>query len=327
LEENGATLDITTQAGRDNEAALDAMSDAALGVTQSTEFLNASEEEQKRISGEMRAELIRMGTRYGLTEQAAEDYADQILAIPKTRTTTPTFADAEASRKVKAFKELLAGIDETVGVRVNVGGLGGLGGFFTSGSSRPGGFPWMGSYPRTQGPHDGGAIDYGMPVGTPLRATFPGYFDATNLGNRSYGMYYTLRGGGKYELLAHMSRFARGDGYVSTGSLLGWSGNSGNSTGPHAHLLRNFHTGGMSPGGPINTLRGEYVTNPSATAANRGLLEAINAGRVGGDSGPMRLDPKDITAIGRVIAAEMTVAVGAGAYSASQRSNLYARAG
>jgi hypothetical protein len=39
----------------------------------------------------------------------------------------------------------------------------------------------------------------------------------------------------------------------------------------------------MSPGGPINTLRGEYVMNPGASSTYRGLLQAMNAGHtIGG---------------------------------------------
>jgi TP901 family phage tail tape measure protein len=286
LEENGATLDISSQKGRDNEEALDRMADAALRVL---EDMVAAGENTDVAQAQMREALVQTGIRMGMSEQDAEDYAEQILLIPKAPVTTPRFEDTAARVKVASWQKLIKDLSQTIPITIRAsGGLGGLGGFFTSGSTRPGGMPWLGSYPRTQGPHDGGAIDYGMPVGTPLRATFPGYLDNTNLGNRSYGMYYTLRGGGKYELGAHLSRFARGDGFVSTGSLIGWSGNTGNSTGPHVHLLRNFAKGGMishAPVGgsvPINAHGGEYVVNAAATAANRGLLEAINTGRSGG---------------------------------------------
>ncbi|MGH9248110.1 MAG: phage tail tape measure protein [Acidimicrobiales bacterium] len=329
IDENGKTLDIASEAGRSNQEALDAMASAALRVL---EDMDAAGEETDTASQQMRTALVNTGIRMGLTEQKAADYADEVIAAAALRINTPVKMDDTAARaKLAAWKKTVAagGGTITFSIRaIEAAGTGGLGGFMTSGSRRLGGMPWLGNYPRTQGSHDGGALDYGVPGGTPLQATFSGYFDATNLGNRSYGMYYTLRGGGKYELAAHLSRFARGDGFVSAGTLLGWSGNTGNSDGYHVHLLRNFHKGGMLPHtGPFYGHGGEFVVNPSATSGNRALLEAINAGRSGGAIGPMRLHPTDIRAIGQVIASEMMTAVGAGSYAAGQRANLYARAG
>jgi murein DD-endopeptidase MepM/ murein hydrolase activator NlpD len=277
----------------------------------------------------MRVTLIATGKRFGMTKAEAEDYADQVIATAKLKINTPVAVnDSQARAKLAAWNKAVAagGGTITFSIRAIEAAQGGIGGFLTSGSRRPGGFPWLGSYRMTQGPHDGGALDYGVPSGTPLRATFPGYLDVTNLGNRSYGMYYTLRGGNKYELAAHLSGFARSDGYVSTGSLIGWSGDSGNSTGPHVHLLRNFHTGGWTPGGPINTLPGEFVINAGAAAANRSLIQAINTrGGDGNGVGPMRLHRDDIRAIGLVIAGEMSASLGASSYATSRRADLYSR--
>jgi TP901 family phage tail tape measure protein len=322
-----ASVDLATQAGIDNTEKLDDMAAAAQGVLK--DMVEAGENTDV-ASRQMRVTLIATGKRFGMTKAEAEDYADQVIATAKLKINTPVAVNDTAARaKLAAWKKTVAEGGGTITFSINAieaANRGGLGGFFTSGSRRPGGFPWLGSYRQTQGPHDGGALDYGVPSGTPLRATFPGYLDVTNLGNRSYGMYYTLRGGNKYELAAHLSGFARSDGYVSTGSLIGWSGDSGNSTGPHVHLLRNFHTGGWTPGGPINTLPGEFVINAGSAAANRSLIQAINTrGGDGNGVGPMRLHRDDIRAIGLVIAGEMSASLGASSYATSRRADLYSR--
>jgi TP901 family phage tail tape measure protein len=104
-------------------------------------------------------------------------------------------------------------------------------------------------YHITQGPHDGGALDYAMPIGTPLYAPYSGFLNVTDLGGRSYGKFYTLAGSGYYSLGAHLDRFGRGDGYVSRGAHIGASGSTGNSTGPHLHyLIRRMHGGGLVDG-------------------------------------------------------------------------------
>ena len=106
-----------------------------------------------------------------------------------------------------------------------------------------------GTYRRTQGPHDGGAIDYGAPFGTPIRASFSGSLQYGDLGNRSYGKFYRLFGPGQRSILgAHLSSFARSNGPVARGQLVGRVGSTGNSTGPHLHLL-GFDKGGWLPPG------------------------------------------------------------------------------
>ena len=180
---------------------------------------------------------------------------------------------------------------------------GGAGGFFpdaggrgfTPGFPLPGG---AGAYRITQGPHDGGALDYAASPGTPVYASFPGYLDLTDLGSRSYGRYYTLRGSGNYELGAHLSRFARGDGFASPGSLIGWTGSTGNSTGPHLHLLRrfgSFHSGGEVGGAGDEVLAvlqtRERVLSRGQNAAFTAFLRSMRAVSAtpagGGGAGPV----------------------------------------
>jgi TP901 family phage tail tape measure protein len=138
-------------------------------------------------------------------------------------------------------------IDVHFRYREPAGGAGGAGGFGEPVGlfPAPGG---AGRYRITQGSHDGGAIDYAMPVGTPLYAPYAGLLTTTDLGNRSYGKYYSLSGSGYYSLGAHLSQI-RADGYVARGARIGASGDTGNSTGPHLHyLIRRYHGGGLVDG-------------------------------------------------------------------------------
>lgn len=105
----------------------------------------------------------------------------------------------------------------------------------------------------TQGIHDSytgfPAIDIGVPVGTPVYAVGSGRIGmskdyrgndgrVSNGGYYSYGRYITLNldGGGAVNY-AHLSaRYARAGQRVEGGSVIGRSGNTGHSFGPHLHF-------------------------------------------------------------------------------------------
>jgi murein DD-endopeptidase MepM/ murein hydrolase activator NlpD len=91
-------------------------------------------------------------------------------------------------------------------------------------------------------PHNG--TDIGAPVGTPVFAAADGVVKWTDKNDRSawskyqYGTYVLLEHPDKLATLyAHLSRFvvARGE-VVKRGQLIGYSGNTGYSTGPHLHF-------------------------------------------------------------------------------------------
>jgi len=79
--------------------------------------------------------------------------------------------------------------------------------------------------------HEG--IDYGLPVGTPIRAAHDGM--ATAAQGESYGTQVWITGGVYTTVYAHLS-MARPDGMVRAGDVIGYSGNTGHSTGPHLHF-------------------------------------------------------------------------------------------
>lgn len=88
------------------------------------------------------------------------------------------------------------------------------------------------------------ATDFGVGVGTPVRSAMNGYVQtsadlhgAGNGGYRSYGRYIVVANGLDRTLYAHLSRRGVGVGsQVRAGQLIGYSGNTGNSTGPHLHF-------------------------------------------------------------------------------------------
>lgn len=79
-------------------------------------------------------------------------------------------------------------------------------------------------------------IDIAVDYNTPLHATADGVVVGSGW-QPGYGLCVLLQHGGGYNTLyAHMAESAVNLGeVVKPGSLLGWSGSSGNSTGPHVH--------------------------------------------------------------------------------------------
>lgn len=133
----------------------------------------------------------------------------------------------------------------------NPGGQGGGEGAGASGYI----MPFQGSYPITsafgsvrhlvfdgqKSPSYGrehGGIDYGLPEGTPVFASANGTIQATPYDAPGFGNYIKLVTDDGTELFyGHLSsKNAPGGARVKAGDLVGYSGNSGKSTGPHLHF-------------------------------------------------------------------------------------------
>lgn len=113
------------------------------------------------------------------------------------------------------------------------------------------GFSWPTCGPVTSefGPrwgrmHQG--IDIGIPTGTPIGAAKEGTVTFTGNDPRGYGLWIIIdHGDGITTRYAHLSGFSVSVGdQVERGDLIGGSGNTGSSTGPHLHF--EVRTGGAA---------------------------------------------------------------------------------
>ena len=89
--------------------------------------------------------------------------------------------------------------------------------------------------------------DYGVPSGTPLFAGIDGVVKVKDSREKGYGLHVRIRNKNKCLecVIGHMSRLNVVDGQIiSIGDKIGYSGNTGYSTGPHVHeAFRRLKTG------------------------------------------------------------------------------------
>ena len=86
----------------------------------------------------------------------------------------------------------------------------------------------------SSGKHTG--VDFAVPVGTPVLAVADGKVVNANWG-KAYGNQVIITAPKGYVIYAHLNAVRVKPGAtVKAGQLIGESGNSGNSTGPHLHL-------------------------------------------------------------------------------------------
>ena len=126
----------------------------------------------------------------------------------------------------------------------------GTGGGFVSGIvcpvAGPHAFTDTWGAPRSGGrTHEG--VDMMAPLGTPLVAVVDGYasFRSTPLGGNSVGL---TGNNGNYYFYAHLDRYEGGSRSVRAGEVIGYVGNTGNTTAYHLHF--EIHPGGGSAVNP-----------------------------------------------------------------------------
>ncbi|HFD0307742.1 TPA: phage tail spike protein [Clostridium perfringens] len=103
----------------------------------------------------------------------------------------------------------------------------------------------FGHYP-SGAPHSG--TDFGVPEGTPVRASKSGTVIKRRELTTSYGKYLFIdHGDGLVTIYAHNSQLLVSEGqHVTAGQIIAKSGNTGNSTGPHSHIELRYN------GTPVN---------------------------------------------------------------------------
>lgn len=108
---NGSTMDLGTEAGRANQAALDAIASSSLGLAAATLERTGSEDEAAAAVQRGRDELIKSLAQFGITGQAAEDYADDLGLIPSdVKTTATQIGFDEAIRKANLVADAIRNI-------------------------------------------------------------------------------------------------------------------------------------------------------------------------------------------------------------------------
>ncbi len=79
-------------------------------------------------------------------------------------------------------------------------------------------------------------LDIAIPTGTPVKTTMDGKVVYAGWNNQGYGNLVIVENGAYRTYYAHLSEIPVKIGdKVSAGSVIGLSGNTGNSTGPHLH--------------------------------------------------------------------------------------------
>jgi len=98
----------------------------------------------------------------------------------------------------------------------------------------------MAKYKKTQGIHGYNAIDLAAPIGTPVFASASGIVAVSRETgwNGGYAKYIVIKHGNNSQTLyAHLDETIVSAGEeVIQGQIIGYSGNTGNSTGPHLHF-------------------------------------------------------------------------------------------
>jgi murein DD-endopeptidase MepM/ murein hydrolase activator NlpD len=89
-------------------------------------------------------------------------------------------------------------------------------------------------------PHEG--VDIAVPIGTPVHATLSGKVIGAGYFSGGYGNMIKIQNGPWATMFEHLSRLNVQVGQVvNAGEVVGWSGNTGNSTGPHVHYQVDYN--------------------------------------------------------------------------------------
>jgi murein DD-endopeptidase MepM/ murein hydrolase activator NlpD len=98
-------------------------------------------------------------------------------------------------------------------------------------------YPFEPYDPSCPSKHFHTGIDIADAWGTPVRASQSGVVHIF-VSSYGYGLHIIMNhGNGFFTVYGHLSSFAVGDGtYVSRGTVIGYEGSTGNSSGPHLHF-------------------------------------------------------------------------------------------
>lgn len=196
-----------------------------------------------------------------LTRQQAGEYSRELSALEEQR--------AEIEKEIEDIeRRLSAELDRStlptgqIGLPLRLSGL--ISKFITQGYGRTA----FAGRAYKSGFHNG--LDFGTPSGTPIFSSEEGTVTAVGDQDRfcyrgAYGKFIVVKHDGLTTLYAHLSRPLVSVGQkVNRGDLIGYSGNTGYSTGPHIHFTvyasqtfymgTSRYCGPMPYGAPLNPL-------------------------------------------------------------------------
>lgn len=123
IKDNGTSLDITTEKGRSNQAALDGIAQSAQNAAGALYTQTGSQEQATSAMQAGRNELIKALGQYGITGAAAQQYADKIIGTPKDWATLFTNNAGSAAGPVAdlggKIRAIPTGYNSTINVNVN----------------------------------------------------------------------------------------------------------------------------------------------------------------------------------------------------------------
>jgi murein DD-endopeptidase MepM/ murein hydrolase activator NlpD len=94
------------------------------------------------------------------------------------------------------------------------------------------------------------ALDFGIPVGTDVQATMDGKVVYAGWNTEGYGNLVIVENGPYRTFFAHLSQIPVNVGdQIRKGDVVGLSGNTGNSTGPHVHYEVRLNGAAIDPTG------------------------------------------------------------------------------
>ena len=236
-----------------------------------SEFLQRIGEQDRRVITLVRAARVeatvsanRLGTLEGRQQAVTSRIKvkrDAVASVKRELVTTRSGFDQSKERKatllagVKSDRRKLEGaLSKMIETQARIEGVLVNGGPIRQGS---GSMVWPVNGPITspfcerrswESCHPG--IDIGVSSGTPIRAADSGTVRVASM-NGGYGNYTCVdHGGGLSTCYAHQSGFAASVGQrVSQGQVIGYSGNTGSSTGPHLHFEVRINGAAQDPMG------------------------------------------------------------------------------
>lgn len=114
LKENGKTLDLNTQKGRDNMSALNDLAEAAWAGAEAVKANGGSEDDYRRKLVASRAALERTARQFGMTKEEAKKYAASVLAIPAAKNTKINLDAAHAKGELAYLRGQIRAMDGSV---------------------------------------------------------------------------------------------------------------------------------------------------------------------------------------------------------------------